>query len=218
MRDIDAIEQYLCTLADSLRRAGRPTEPLVDEARAHLYEDAARIARADGCADGEAARRAVARFGGVDDVLRAVRRNAPLAVRVARGATVLLMVWLVVEAVDAIRFRDLWPPSTDWLNSFFVAELVLVSHGLWRALAGRATPGWLRPSLIAQGALGFALFAAHSTQAVHFAATWTNVNPFRAAVALLDPLWLLIFVQAAAGVLALRQQATQVGQPSLPVA
>ncbi len=89
---------------------------------------------------------------------------------------------------------------------------------MWRALGGRRVGGWLRPALALQGALGLALLVAESTQTMHFIPNWTRqVNLYYAMIALLPPLWLTMFVQGAAGLRALRQQATQVGQPSFPV-
>jgi len=217
MADGDAIETYVRELEASLRRAGRPTEPLVDEARAHLYEDAARIARAEGCSDREAAERAIARFGAVGDVIRSVRRNAPVtAARVARIATVMLAVAVAWELVGIIRFHDfhLLDPDNLWVS--FFAELVLVSVGLWRTLAGGRAPGWLAPALAVQAAVALTLFVMESTMTMRFAPSWTNVSIYH-VLNLLQPLWLSMALQGAAGLLALRQQATQVGQPSSPV-
>ena len=217
MRDGDAIESYLRELEAALRRDGRPTEPLADEARAHLYEDAARIARAEGCNDEEAAQRAVARFGGVGDVMRAVRSNTPAATaQIARLATVLLGAFGAWEVVDMIRSGALWPPSGEDLWLSFPAELTLVSVALWRALRGGRAGAWLRPVLALQGAVALTIFVLESTMTMRLARSWTNVGVYR-VLNLLQPFWLSMFVQGAAGLLALRQQATQVGQPSFPV-
>lgn len=75
MDDVDLIADYAQRLAAALRRAGRPTQPLVDEATAHLLEDAARMARDEGCAADQAARRAITRFGDVAAVVGASRRH-----------------------------------------------------------------------------------------------------------------------------------------------
>lgn len=217
MDDVDVIEAYVRELETALRRAGRPTEPLVDEARAHLFEDAARIARVEDCDDAEAARRAVARFGGIGDVIRSVRRNTPMtAAGVARIATVMLGVALAWEMVGIIRFHAFHLLDPDNLIVTFLAELILVSVGLWRTLAGGRAPGWLAPALALQGAFALALFVMESTMTMRFARSWTNVGIYH-VLNLLQPLWLSMFVQGAAGLRALRQQATQVGQPSLPV-
>ena len=218
MGDRDAIEAYLRQLTGALRRAGRPIEPLVDEARAHLHEDAARIARAEGCDDGEAARRAVAHFGAVDAVLRSVRVNAPRhAARLARAATILVGLVLAWEVVDAIVAGDLWPPSGEDMWLTFVFELGAVGVFLWRALDGRGVAGWLRPALAANGALGLALMVAEAAVNLQFRGSWPHVGVSRFAGALIAPLWTAMALQAVAGLIALRQQATQVGQPSSPV-
>lgn len=75
MDEVDLIAAYAQRLAAALRRAGRPTQPLVDEATAHLLEDAARIARHEACEADEAARRAITRFGDVASVVGASRRH-----------------------------------------------------------------------------------------------------------------------------------------------
>jgi hypothetical protein len=215
MADGDAIDKYVRELEASLRRAGRPTEPLVDEARAHLHEDAARIAAAEGCGDAEAARRAIARFGVVGEVMRAVRRNSPIvAATLARIASIAVLLVLVWEVFDAIRGGDLWPLTREDLWLTFVAELAVVSVVLWRAVRGARVPAWLGPALAANGALGLALFVAETVVSSRLP-SWPIVSVSRAGSA--TPLWLAMAVQGAAGLRALRQQATQVGQPSLPV-
>jgi hypothetical protein len=215
MADGDVIAEYVRVLEASLRRAGRPTEPLVDEARAHLHEDAARIAVAEGCGDAEAARRAVARFGGVGDVMRAVRKNQPMAgARLARVAIIAVLLVLAWEVIDAIVGGDLWPLSGEDMWLTFVAELALVSIALWRALGGARVPAWLAPALAANGALGLALLVAEMTVNARLP-SWPLLSVSRAGGA--TPLWLAMALQGAAGLRALRQQATQAGQPSLPV-
>lgn len=201
--DEDAIAAYLRQLEAALRRAGRPTEPLVDEAAAHLVEDAARIAAAERCSDAEAAGRAVARFGDVRDVVRAARRNEPLAAGVARVVTLMLMVALVGEIVDAIRNGELvWPPAADDLWLTFAAELVLVSWSLWRAVVGGVAPAWLRPALALQGALATAIVFASLVVNSRFVPLWQHVT-VRHISNLVAPFWLLMAVQGVAGLRAL---------------
>ncbi|MGZ3442899.1 MAG: hypothetical protein ACXVDD_25435, partial [Polyangia bacterium] len=107
MDDVDLIEAYVRELDEALRRAGRPTQPLVDEATAHLFEDAARIARLEGCGEGEAARRAIERFGAVAEVVAASRKHGGVsAVNVARVASVALVALLAWQTVDDLGEWD----------------------------------------------------------------------------------------------------------------
>ena len=201
----DAIAAYLRDLERALARAGRPTQPLVDEAAAHLSEDAARIAAAEGCGDAEAARRAVARFGPVSDVIRSVRKNAPLAAaQVARVATLLVFAALAWEISECLRFHSReWPLPLEYVELAFGIGLILVSVALWRALAAARAPAWLPTALTLQGALALASFVALSAQTLQFAPYWTNVTTFRAAIFVIEPLWLSLVVQSAAGLRAL---------------
>jgi hypothetical protein len=203
--DEDAIAAYLRNLAESLRRAGRPTQPLVDEAAAPLHEDAARIAAREGCGDADAARRAVARFGAVEAVLRSVRRNGPLAAaQIARVATLMLFAALAWEIVECFRFHSReWLLPLEYLELALGVELVLVSVALWRALAVARVPAWLPAALRLQGAFALALFVAVSVETLRFAPYWTNVEPLRAAIRVVQPLWVSIVVQSAAGLRAL---------------
>lgn len=200
----DAIAAYLQTLEAALRRAGRPVQPLVDEAAAHLYEDTARIAAAEGCSDADAARRAVERFGRVDEVVRSVRDNAPmLAARIARVATVLLGVSLAWEVWLFFRVHDFAAcPDRDDLWFSFVAALVFVSVGLWRALARGRAPAWLPIVLAAEGAVALALVAGDWAITMRMAPTWSRVTIYH-ALALVAPNQLWMFVQGAAGLRAL---------------
>jgi len=52
---------------------------------------------------------------------------------------------------------------------------------------------------------------------LQFRGSWPHVGVSRFAGALIAPLWTAMALQAVAGLIALRQQATQVGQPSSPV-
>ena len=204
--DDDAIAGYLRELEAALRGAGRPTEPLLDEAAAHLIEDAARIAAAESCGHDEAARRAVARFGSVADVLRSVRRNAPFAAsRIARAATVLLLPVLAWEVVGAIRSGEIvWPPAASDLWLSFVAELLLVSWGLWRAIHRGGAPGWLRPALAAQWIFASLMLLLNWADVARFARYWqwehVGIHHFLLVIA---PLWLTMTVQGFAGLRAL---------------
>lgn len=204
MDDRDGIEAYVRELEEALARAGRPTQPLVDEAAAHLLEDAERILRAERCSASEAAQRAIERFGSVDAVVRSARQNAPrLAAAVARVATVVLLVALAGEIVDQFQTGRLgWPLTGQYLIFTFVAELVAVSVLLWRALAGRRAPAWLIPALIAQGAVALALFLGQVAVTVPLARTWPHAS-VRNVLPLLLPIWLWMTLQSAAGLRAL---------------
>ena len=225
MIDVDLIEAYVRELEAALRRAGRPTQPLVDEATAHLFEDAARIARVDGCTDAEAARRAIDRFGAVTDVVAAARKHARIAAaNVARAASIVLMAMLAWKSVeDLVDFDGAigWPLVSEhmlpaiWFLLF--GELAFVSWSLWRALRRGTAPRWLATALQLDGALAsallfgsFLLAVRRPPQGPHAFSVYTILN-------LLPPLWLAMSVQSVAGLVALRQQATQVGQPSSPV-
>jgi hypothetical protein len=196
----DAIAAYLRELETALRRAGRPTQPLVDEAAAHLLEDAARIAAAEGCDSAEAARRAVARFGSVGDILAAARKNAPMiAAAAARAATVVLAAPLIY---------DLWRlgvPDEHWIWWSFPAALALVSVVLWRALDGHRAPAWLTPVLVAQGALAAPMFLLDASTGVRvLPAHYHAVFSIHHVINVFSPFWLGMLVQAAAGLRALQ--------------
>lgn len=223
MADGDAIETYVRELEAALRRAGRPTEPLADEARAHLYEDAARISVRERCGDREAAERAVARFGSVADVVAAARKNGRVsAANVVRVATAILMAMLVLKTVEDLRDADgfmgwplaepIWTPA--WL--VLVGELALVSVVLWGALARGRAPRWLPTALRLNGAVAAALLCGEVFVTARHAPYWVHVGVY-GVLAFARPLWTLMCVQSFAGLRALRQQATQVGQPSFPV-
>ncbi|HEX6839088.1 MAG TPA: hypothetical protein VF334_21060 [Polyangia bacterium] len=213
MDDVDVIEAYVRELERRLRRAGRPTEPLVEEARAHLFEDAARIAHAERCDDVEAARRAIARFGGVADVVAASRRyGRTLAASVARVTSPVVLA--VLAWYTLTDFLDPWPATAaercSWL--LFVVELTVMTVSLLRALARGRAGRILRIAVPLNGAVAAALVVGQ-TWADGVATQFRSARIFDAA----DPLLVLMIVQAVAAVRALRQQATQVGQPSLPV-
>ena len=223
MADGDAIEKYVRELEARLRRAGRPTEPLADEARAHLYEDAARIAARERCGDMEAAARAVARFGSVADVVASARKNGGIsAINVARVATAILVAMVAWKTIEDLRDADGfmgWPLAEPIYSPIFlvlVAELGLVSAALWRALARGRAPQWLATALRLNGAVAAALFVGEVFVTARHAPYWLHIGLY-GVLAFVRPLWTLMCVQSFAGLRALRQQATQVGQPSLPV-
>jgi hypothetical protein len=178
-------------------------QPLVDEAVAHLTEDAARIARAEGCGPGEAARRAIARFGEVKSVVAASRRyGRALSTSIARISSLVLLA-MVAWAIFC-DFMDPWGPLRveDALIVNFFAELGFVSILLFRALDGRRTlPGVLSPALMLNGALALALVVAGfvSDGVVQRAAG--HGNPFHSLLA--EPVWLLMIIQSVAGLRAL---------------
>jgi hypothetical protein len=224
MDDVDAIGAYVRELEEALRRAGRPTQPLVDEATAHLFEDAAHIARVEGCGDAEAARRAIDRFGTTAEVVASSRKHGGIsATNVARAATAIMLTMVAWKTVEELRDPDGgfmgWPLIEPILSPIWlvlVAELGLVSWALWRALARGTAPRWLSTALQLHGAVAAALLAGNFFVEARRAPYWMSFNVY-GAVALVRPLWALMCVQSFAGLRALRQQATQVGQPSLPV-
>jgi tryptophan-rich sensory protein len=224
MDDVDAIGAYVRELEQALRRAGRPTQPLVDEATAHLFEDAARIARVEGCGDAEAARRAIDRFGATAEVVAASRKHGGIsAVNVARAATAILLTMVAWKTFEDLRDPDGgfmgWPLTEPILTPIWlvlVAELGLVSWALWRALARGSAPRWLSTALLLHGAVAAALLAGDTFVAARHAPYAYHFTAFT-VMGLVRPLWALMCVQSFAGLRALRQQATQVGQPSLPV-
>jgi hypothetical protein len=215
MRDADAIETYLRELAAALRRAGRPTEPLVDEARAHLYEDAAQIAGREGCGDAEAARRAVDRFGAVTDVVAASRKHArTAAANVARVASLLALgLMLYATLTDLVRAHEHtwigWPFTGEqilmvpWL--LLLAELAVVTLYQWRALSGGVAPRVLTTVLQLNAALSGVLLAISFITASLSARGWVNVGVY-GALSLVPPVWLFICVQSVAALRALGRE------------
>ena len=210
MDDLDLIGAYARTLEEALALAGRPAQPLVDETIAHLLEDAARIARVEGCDDAEAARRAIARFGDVAAIVAASRDNGRTVARgVAWAASaVVLAAMAFVTVFRPYDWEMGWPlvggtlPTVSWMLLF--GELTLVTLLLRRALdRGAATRlTTLALELNAGAAAGFLagyfvlgvprhILAASHIGLVHV----LNVAP---------PLWVLMLVQSLAGLRALR--------------
>ncbi len=219
MRDVDAIEAYLRELAAALRRAGRPTEPLVDEARAHLYEDAARIVARERCGDAEAARLAVERFGGVGDVVAASRKHArTLAASVARISSLVLVVVALWEVSTDVAVWG-WSTKADAPDALLVVELMFTTMLLWRALVGRGGSRLASLALQLQAAMALALLAGAAATDLELQLRGHGQHADLGFIVLnAEPVFLLMLVQSFAGLRALRrQQATQVGQPSLPV-
>lgn len=217
MRDLDAIETYLRDLTAALRRAARPTEPLVDEARAHLYEDAARIAARERCGDAEAARLAVARFGGVGDVVAAARKHGrALAASVARIASLVLLVVILWEVLSGIA-ADGWGGAEDAEALLLIAELLLTTIYLWRALLERRGARLAAIALQLNGVVALALLAGAAVADLDFQLRGHGRTNLLWLVRNAEPVFVLMLVQSFAGLRALPQQATQVGQPSLPV-
>ncbi|HXU72181.1 MAG TPA: hypothetical protein VN947_22785 [Polyangia bacterium] len=211
MDDLDLIAAYARRLEAALRRAGRPVQPLVDETTAHLVEDAARIARADGCSAQDAARRAIARFGDVPAVVAAARKNGrALSASIARVSSLVLLAcvawWIFTALVD--------PPYPlqvkDALIVNFFAELAFVSILLFRALDGRRTlRGVVGPALVLNGALAFALVVVGLVSGGVVERASGHGTPLSSLLA--DPVWALMLVQSIAGLRALGGTRTRDG-------
>jgi hypothetical protein len=212
MDEIDLLAAYVRKLEEALTRAGRPTQPLVAEAAAHLCEDAARIARREGCSDAEAARRAIARFGDVSSVVAASRKlGHALAASAARISSAVLLAMLAWEVFRAIIDESLWrggptcrPP--EWIGaSLLFAELTVTSIWLLRALAGRGTTRVLSVVLLLNATFAFAMFAgAFAMNVQHQLAGRGHVNLLWALTADAEAPWALIVMQCLAGLRALR--------------
>ncbi len=210
MDDIDVIEAYVRELEEALRRAGRPTSPLVEEARAHLFEDAADIARAEGCGDEEAARRALTRFGAVAEVVAASRQHAHVAAaRVARWASVVMLAAMALVTINDFTPYDGgmgWPLLGDWTFApvwlALVTELGFVTWALWRALAGGAAPRWLTTALRLNGAFAGALLVAYVILGLRRLSSFPHFGVWH-VLALAPPLWVLMCLQSFAGLSAL---------------
>jgi uncharacterized membrane protein len=134
-----------------------------------------------------------------------VRRNAPItAARIARVATVMLLAALGWELIEYVRLDSHeWPLFSDYVALVFVVELVLVSRSLWRALAGARTPAWLPTALALQGAVALAFLAGRTWETARFVRYWTNASQLDVAIWWLQPLWLSLVLQSAAGLRAL---------------
>jgi len=215
MDELDLIAAYARMLAAALVRAGRPVQPLVDEAVAHLLEDAARIARAEGCSEVEAARRAIARFGDVGTVVAAARRNGrALAASVARITS--LVLFAVVSWNILTTFLDpSWRPLVEdalWVN--FAAAVGLSAVVVDRGLAGGRRAGRLLPPLLViNGLFAAALLIG---QLVSDTIQQRSVGHSFLGVAMMaEPMWLLMLVQSIAGLYAHRASRTRDGELAL---
>ena len=199
MDDMESIAAYARQLEEALRRAGRPLQPLVDEAIAHLLEDAARIARAEGCGDdgGGAARHRPLRRRRVGGA--ASRRNGrALAASVARIASLVLLAVLGWQLMVTLVDEGLSTPADLAVTLALVGELAVMTLVLLRALAGRTAPRLLSPLLALNGAVALALLVGYVTSAA--IASKLNVLGI---VLNTEPLVLVMFVQSAAGLRAL---------------
>ena len=203
MGELDLIASYVRQLEEALTRAGRPTQPLVGEAAAHLAEDAARIARAEGCGEAEAARRAIARFGDVASVVRASRRHGrTLAASVARVASIVLLAVFAWDVVSEVIDRGhLQIEDVQMFLFFGVCDLGLVTYYLFRALRGQARSATLSIVLLLNGVLAAALISTQLT--VDARQALTNHHPVLGVLWMMEPMWLLILVQTVAGLWAL---------------
>lgn len=203
MDEIDLIAAYARRLEAALRRAGRPAQPLVDETTAHLAEDAARIARAEGCSEADAARRAIERFGDVRAVVAAARRSGrALAARIARITS--LVVFAVATWEIFTLFMNPAMRREDALMVNFLAELGFTAIVVDRALAGGRSAARLMPPILAlNGLLAAGLLAAgYWTGAVSQRAAGWHLSS-ASVLQWADPLWALILVQSIAGLRAL---------------
>lgn len=205
MDDTDLIAAYARRLEAALRRAGRPTQPLVDETTAHLLEDAARIARAAGCSELDAARRAIERFGDVPAVVAAARRNGrALAASIARITSLLVF---AVAAWDI--FTNFMDPSgplrfEDALILNFLAELGFTAIIVDRALAGgRSAARLLPPILVLNGLLAAPLLVGGYASDVIQQRIGNGHVSYLGVLLWQEPLWALMVVQSLAGLRAL---------------
>lgn len=203
MDDVDLIAAYAQRLAAALRRAGRPTQPLVDEATAHLHEDAARIARDEGCGADEAARRAITRFGDVATIVGAARRyGRTRAASVARISSIVLLVVLGWDVVTSVIDAG----GVTWDDYLFVIGFMfgdgLIAYFLFRALSGKTRPGILPTALALNGIVAATLMV--TGLVVEGRVQLYNHHQLRLGLLLLiEPVWLLLLLQSAAGLWAL---------------
>ncbi|HEY2744731.1 MAG TPA: hypothetical protein VGL86_08915 [Polyangia bacterium] len=211
MDELDLIAAYVRKLEEALARAGRPVQPLAGEAAAHLAEDAARIARAEGCGDAEAARRAIARFGDVSSVVAASRKNGrAFAASIARMSSILLLAVLGWGVVTDVVDRGLEFTDFMFVFCFMFCDLGLVSYFLFRALRGQTRSGALSIIPALNGALAAALI---STQLlVDGRQTLSNHHSLFGLVWMIEPAWLLMLVQSVAGLWALGARRNQEGE------
>ena len=212
MDELDLIAAYVRQLEEALTRAGRPAQPLAGEAAAHLCEDAARIARVEGCGESEAARRAIARFGDVSAVVAASRKHGrTLAASVARIMSIVVLAVVARGMFSTFVEGDYWPPEPGLPREMapgmlLGVELIVVSILLLRALAGRAVSRALPIALQLNAAVALVLFVGcavedlnlhlHQVRFYQPIAEWVLVQREQ-------PLWELIFVHAAVGLRAL---------------
>lgn len=203
MDDVDLIADYAQRLAAALRRAGRPAQPLVDEATAHLLEDAACIARDEACGRDEAARRAITRFGDVAAVVGASRRHGrALAASVARISSIVLLVVLGWDVVTSVIADGLELDDLQFVLGFMFCDLGLVSYFLFRSLRGQARPGVLPIVLALNGTLAAALIS--TGLVVDGLVQLSNLHHLPLGLLLMvEPAWLLLLVHSAAGLWAL---------------
>ncbi|MCU1276787.1 MAG: hypothetical protein JWM53_333, partial [bacterium] len=144
---------------------------------------------------------------------------------IARVVSIVMLAAIAWVTVSEVREYDGgigWPLMGDftllsvWLA--LVAELLFVSVALWRSLGRGAAARWLITALQLNGAFAGVMLVAYFILGVRHTATM--LEPRLSVLGIMNtvpPLWLLMCVQSFAGLSALRQQATQVGQPSSPV-
>ncbi|HEY2744730.1 MAG TPA: hypothetical protein VGL86_08910 [Polyangia bacterium] len=218
MDDLDLIASYVRQLEEALARAGRPTQPLVDETAAHLVEDAARIARVEGCGDDEAARRAIAQFGDVSAVVAASRKHGrAIAASVARIASLVILAVFAWTAFETCVDEAMWPGPIEhsdvaWILLIF-AELTGVTIVLFRALGGGGASRALILALQLNAAVALALLVAGVASDVTF--LLSGQRPLDLVDVLIGGerfLWALILIHAAAGLRALGGSRTRDGE------
>lgn len=212
MDDIDLIAAYVQRLAAELRNAGRPIQPLVDEATAHLLEDAARIARDEACGSDEAARRAIARFGDVASVVGASRRyGRTWATSVARISSIVLLVVLGWDVYTSVVDHGLETGDLLFVVAFVFGDVGLTSYFLFRALRDQLRPGVLPIVLALNGSLAAALIS--TGLVIDAQQQLSNLHHVRIGLLLMiEPAWLLLLMQSAAGLWALRGHRDQDGE------
>jgi hypothetical protein len=125
----DPVETYLTGLGRALRGPRRRKADLMAEARDSLV-DATEAYEADGLSPVEAAERAVADFGDLDEVVPGYRSE----LGIAQGRRTAVLLLLVMMAQPIIWQEGLWAwnqhPDSDSPIVIFLNQLVMLTGGL----------------------------------------------------------------------------------------